>query len=127
MRDSLPERITRIASGIGEAMRCATEFRFIPVYPSIINDKALGKVLEEAGTELFGEGAVEQVPISNGSDDFNFYSTERPSIYFNVGMGEPGTPYAGPHHSPQFRTNDAILKTCAAAVVGTAIRIMEKK
>ncbi len=127
VRDSLPERITRIAKGIGEAMRCTTEFRFIPVYPSIINDPAMGKLLEAAGEELFGTGRVEQVPISNGSDDFNFYSTERPSIYFNVGMGEPGTPYGAPHHSPQFRTNDAILKTCAATVVGTAIKMMEAK
>ena len=44
-----------------------------------------------------------------------------------VGMGEPGTPYGAPHHSPQFRTNDAILKTCAATVVGTAIKMMEAK
>lgn len=126
VRDSLPERISRIAAGIGAAMRCETEFRFIPVYPSIINDPALGKKLTSAATELFGPGSVEEVPISSGSDDFNFYSTERPSIYFNVGMGEPGTPYAGAHHSPQFRTNDAILKTCAAAIVGTAFKLMEK-
>ena len=46
---------------------------------------------------------------------------------FNIGMGEPGTPYAGPHHSPQFRTNDAILKVCAATVVATALKAMEAK
>ena len=127
VRDTLPERISRIAKGIGEAMRCTTEFRFIPVYPSIINDIAMGKLLETAGDELYGVGSVQQVPISNGSDDFNFYSTVLPSVYFNVGMGEPGTPYAGPHHSPQFRTNDAILKVCAATVVAAALKAMEAK
>ncbi|MBQ8091571.1 MAG: amidohydrolase, partial [Pyramidobacter sp.] len=112
---------------IGEAMRCKTEFRFIPVYPSIINDPAMGKLLEAAGDELYGAGTVQQVPISNGSDDFNFYSTERPSVYFNVGMGEGDSPYAAPHHSPQFRTNDAILKICAATVVNAALKVMEAK
>ncbi len=127
VRDSLPGRIERIARGIGEAMRCATEFRFIPVYPSIINDPALGELLEAACAELYGPGRVERAPISNGSDDFNFYSTERPSIYFNVGMGEGDSPYAGAHHSPRFRTNDAVLKTCAETVVATAFAILNAK
>lgn len=70
---------------------------------------------------------MKRVPISSGSDDFNFYSAERPSVYFNIGMGGPGTPYAAAHHSPQFRTNDAILKTCAAAVVATACKFLEAK
>ncbi len=125
VRATLPERIERIASGVGGAMRCKTEFRFIPVYPSVINDLKMTSLLEEAAGELFGDEKVAEVPISSGSDDFNFYSTERPSVYFNVGMGGADTPYAGLHHSPQFRTNDAILKTCAAAIVGTTIKILE--
>ena len=85
------------------------------------------QLLEQAAGELFGAEKVKRVPISSGSDDFNFYSAERPSVYFNVGMGGPGTPYAAAHHSPQFRTNDAILKTCAAAVVATACKFLEAK
>ena len=127
VRDSLPERMARIARGIGDAMRCTTEFRFIPVYPSIINDLKMCDCLEAACAELYGPGHAAVVPTSNGSDDFNFYSTERPSVFFYVGMGGPGTPYAAPQHSPQFRTNDAILKVCAATVVGTAIKAMEAK
>ena len=127
IRATLPERIERIAQGVGLAMRCRTDFRFIPVYPSVVNDEAMGLLLEEAAGELFGAEKVKRVPISSGSDDFNFYSAERPSIYFNVGMGGPGTPYAAAHHSPQFRTNDAILKTCAAAVVATACKFLEAK
>ena len=127
IRAALPERIERIAKGVGLAMRCRTDFRFIPVYPSIVNDEAMCQLLEEAAGELFGAEKVKRVPISSGSDDFNFYSAERPSVYFNVGMGGPGTPYAAAHHSPQFRTNDAILKTCAAAVVATACKFLEAK
>ncbi|MCI6260684.1 MAG: amidohydrolase, partial [Pyramidobacter sp.] len=127
IRATLPERIERIAQGVGLAMRCRTDFRFIPVYPSVVNDEAMGLLLEEAAGELFGAEKVKRVPISSGSDDFNFYSAERPSIYFNVGMGGLGTPYAAAHHSPQFRTNDAILKTCAAAVVATACKFLEAK
>lgn len=127
VRATLPERIERIAQGVGLAMRCRTDFRFIPVYPSVVNDEAMCQLLEQAAGELFGPEKVKRVPISSGSDDFNFYSAERPSIYFNVGMGGPGTPYAAAHHSPQFRTNDAILKTCAAAVVATACKFLEAK
>lgn len=125
VRDSLPERITRIASGVGAAMRCKTEFRFIPVYPSIINDLKMTQLLKESVTELYGADMYAEVPISSGSDDFNFYSTVRPSVYFNVGMGDESTPYGASHHSPQFRTNDAILPNCAATVVGTAIKVLE--
>lgn len=127
IRATLPERIKRIAHGVGMAMRCRTDFRFIPVYPSVVNDEIMGQLLEQAAGELFGAEKVKRVPISSGSDDFNFYSSERPSIYFNVGMGSHGTPYAAAHHSPQFQVNDAILKTCAATVVATAYKFLETK
>lgn len=126
VRATLPERLTRIAKGLGMAYRCQTDFRFIPVYPSIINDVRMVALLKQTSDNLFGVGVERELPTSSGSDDFNFYSTMRPSVYFNIGMGDGDSPYAAEHHSPQFRTNDAIIERGIASVLGLTLNYLEK-
>ncbi len=60
-------------------------------YPVLINDKELTIKAMELSEELLGKEMIETYGIRMSSDDFSFYSSVAPSLYYRVGIKKKDT------------------------------------
>jgi amidohydrolase len=60
-------------------------------YPVLINDKELTMKAMELSEELLGKEMIETYDIRMSSDDFSFYSSVAPSLYYRVGIKKKDT------------------------------------
>ena len=126
VRDEIPVRLRRIAEGIGTALRCEVKVDFLPVYPVTVNDKGMVDILREVAGGILGEESLEEVAIEMGSEDFSFYQQKIPGVIFFLGMGDREKGTDAQHHSPGFKTNDAVLVDGMTLLSALAWRYLEK-
>ena len=121
VRDELPEKIERIAKGIGSALRCEVKTNYIHVYPVTINDPNMIETLKEVSSVMFVDKSLVEVPIAMGSEDFSFYQQKVPGVIFFLGIADPGKGTDAEHHNPMFKTNDEVLKKGVALLAALAM------
>jgi amidohydrolase len=103
----LVQRVREIAEGIAAVHRGRADFRSQAGEPPVVNDEAMVAlfrhvVVQSEGPQKYIEGSA-----SSGSDDFGFYSSCLPSIYFWFGSKEPGNESGV--HTPTFGVSDGTL------------------
>ena len=121
VRDMLPEKIERIAKGIGSALRCEVKTNYIPVYPVTVNDPNMIETLKEVVSAMFGAQSLIEIPIAMGSEDFSFYQQKVPGAIFFLGIADPKKGTDAEHHNPMFKTNDEVLKRGVALLSALAM------
>ncbi len=102
VRDVLERRLIETATTIGEAMGAVVEVDYVRGYPSVINDPRLLPLMQEAATAAVGADNVLELPPTMGGEDFSYFSLERPSFFFMVGVGNEERGIVWPHHHPKF-------------------------
>ncbi|MCK1501741.1 M20 family metallopeptidase [Bradyrhizobium sp. 188] len=107
-RQLLVQRVREIAEGVAAMHRGTAEFSCRLGEPPVVNDSAMVDrfrrlVVDTVGPENFSD---KRSP-TGGSDDFGFYSSCVPSIYFWVGSEEPGNESGV--HTPNFGASDDLL------------------
>jgi len=132
--DVIEARMGEITRGLGDALRCETEFRFDRRYPPTINHPAEAAFCAEVLRELVGAERVRTgVRPSMGAEDFAFMLQARPGCYVWIGNG------AGEHrdaghglgpctlHNGSYDFNDALIPLGAAYWVMLARRWLERR
>ncbi|MER8809608.1 M20 metallopeptidase family protein [Mesorhizobium australicum] len=106
-RTLLVRRVGDIAEGVASMHRGRAEFSSLAGEPPVINDSDMVDCFREVVIKSAGENKFVQRPASSGSDDFGYYSDLVPSIYFWIGIQEPGNDSGV--HTPTFGASDNIL------------------
>ncbi|MFA1676775.1 M20 family metallopeptidase [Rhizobium mongolense] len=106
-RELLIRRVREVAEGVAKMHRGTAAFSSQSGEPPVVNDHAMVErfrqlVVQSAGEDKYVEGAA-----SAGSDDFGFYSSCVPAIYFWFGSKEPGNESGV--HTPTFGATDKVL------------------
>lgn len=60
-------------------------------YPVLVNDENLTAKAMELSKVLLGKDKIETYDFRMSSDDFSFYSTLAPSLYYRIGIRKKGT------------------------------------
>lgn len=102
VRDMLERRLSETAINIGAAMGATVEVDYVRGYPSVINDPRLYPLLKEAAIDAVGEENLMELPPTMGGEDFSYFSLERPSFFFMVGVRNEDLGIVWPHHHPKF-------------------------
>lgn len=125
VRNSMEERIRRLAEGIGAAYRCKGELDFTYMLPSTINHAGATDVLIDAGRELVGEAGMNESELVMGSEDFSYFLEKIPGTFFYIGCGckEKGTD--APHHNPRFDLDEDALPNCVTMLSGYAFNMLD--
>jgi amidohydrolase len=121
VRASMPERLRRIASGLGEAMRVDIEVDYHWSYPPTVNAKAPNDVVREIGRELLGAENVVEHDVVMWSEDMSFMQEQRPGAYFIVGArGDERTSF--PHHNARFDIDERALEVGYRMMVALGLK-----
>ena len=110
LRRSMPERVTRIASGIAEALGCRAEVEVRPGNPPVVNDARVAELARRAAARVVGEENVVEPEPTMGGEDMAVYFERAPGCFVFVGSANAERGLDQPHHSPRFDFDeDALL------------------
>jgi amidohydrolase len=126
VRDSMEERLRRMADGVASAYRCKAETSVARMLPSVVNHAGMTEILREAAAMIVGEANAEKSPLLMISEDFSMYQERVPGTFFFVGAGNPAKSAHEPHHSPRFEIDEDALETGAAVMTAFALSSLEK-
>lgn len=112
------ERIAAVAHGTAQAYGVHAVVSIKDGYPSVFNDEALTARAIELGRNLFGDGAVVNIPMRMTAEDFGFYAESFPSIFYRLGVGE-----SAPLHNSLFCPDERSLAFGAAMMAMLACEL----
>ncbi|MQW90027.1 M20 family metallopeptidase [Sinorhizobium saheli] len=115
-REMLVQRVREVAEAAAAMHRGRAKFSSHLGEPPVVNDAALVERFRRAVVELAGGDKFVRRPATPGSDDFGFYSSCVPAIYFWFGSQEPGNESAV--HTPNFAVSDKVLLSTTELTIG---------
>jgi amidohydrolase len=121
VRASMPERLKRIAKGVGEAMRCEMEVDYHWSYPPTVNDRTMNDLVREVGRATLGAEAVVEHDIVMWAEDMSFMQEVRPGAYFIVGS-RGGESTSFPHHNARFDIDERALEVGYKMMVALGLK-----
>jgi len=124
VRAQLHAELTRIATGVAEALGGHCEVGIRRGYPVTVNDAELTSLVEDVAREMLGSEAVRQVAPSMGAEDFSLLASRSRGCFFRLGVTPAGTePTRG--HSSTFACDEAALPVGAAMLAACALSYLE--
>ncbi|WEK35115.1 MAG: amidohydrolase [Candidatus Pseudobacter hemicellulosilyticus] len=105
------ERIKKIATGIAGTFGATAEVEIDTKTLVTYNDSALTGLMLPSLEAAAGKGNVNLRNWTTGAEDFSYFGTKAPALFFNVGgmpVGMEKTK-AAPHHTPDFFIDDSRL------------------
>ena len=107
MREMIIKRMNEMVSSIAKTYGGEADIEFKNITAITYNDLALTDEMLPTLKNIAGENNVELVKATTGGEDFSFFQEKVPGFYFFLGGMTPGnkTPY--PHHTPDFKVDDA--------------------
>ncbi|CAG9933292.1 amidohydrolase [Candidatus Nitrotoga arctica] len=114
------------AEKIAESAGAKAEVSVVPAYGTTMNDEKLAAqmapVLDRAAS-----GKVATSPLVGASEDFSFFASQVPGLYFFLGVTpdgqDPAT--AAPNHNPNFFVDESALVVGTRALSGVTIQFLE--
>lgn len=131
-RNFLKKRMQSISCSIAEAYRASATVEFGSGCPSLVNDKALGELLNASLKETLADNMVLNAAEmrgtirGRGSEDFAYISQEVPSVMLALAAGQPAQGYTYPQHHPKVRFDESVLCTGTAIFVSCALGFLSR-
>lgn len=122
-RQKLIELLECIAKTTAKDMNAAVEFNFNVLFPPVVNDEKMNKLVAISAEKL-GLGVVELKNPSMAGDDFAYFCERVPSAYFKLGVGNSSIGAVYPIHSPKFKADENALPLGAAIMAQAAIEFL---
>ena len=109
-RKLIGERITSIVENVARAMDIKAELDIKWNYGPLMNDAAMYRQVRTWLVDMFGEGNyIEQEFPNTGGEDFSYFASAVPSVYFWLGsQGDDGVTKVA--HSSDFDFNEEAMK-----------------
>lgn len=130
MRDDIVKRMQATASNIAEASGAKAEvkMRTEVSLPPVTNDADLTSRAVPLFQQLVGKDKVKEISLQTTAEDFSFYGTRVPSLFFWVGITPPDkdaskVPF---NHSPQFYLDEAGMLTGIRAMLSLTTDFLSK-
>jgi amidohydrolase len=107
MRDHIGKRMTEMAADIAKAYGGSATTEIVNGAAITFNDPALVTEMLPTLKKTAGTQQVKLMKAITGAEDFSFFQEKVPGFYFFLGGNSPGNTEAFPHHTPDFKIDDA--------------------
>lgn len=115
IRLKVHQRLAEFAAGLEKSFRVRCELNILEGVPTLENDIEVADFLFEVSQSVLGSEHVQYLPPIMGSEDFSYFTLERPSAIMRLGCSNPEKGFTARLHSPHFDIDEQVLG------VGTAI------
>jgi amidohydrolase len=115
LRKTLLSRIEELSRTVARGLRADCRFKHESGAPPVVNDDRIAELVQGAARQAIGEAGLDAFEPLLVGEDVSLFLQARPGCFFLLG----GAPEDGPrpHHSPDFRIDEACL--------GYGYRVME--
>lgn len=103
--------ITRMATGIAEAMGGSCKVDITVGYPFLVNDEELTARCKQAAIAYLGKENVYDIPMRMTAEDFAYYSQVTQGCFYRLGTGNVARGITSNVHTPTFDIDEEALKT----------------
>lgn len=119
-REIIHQRIRNIAADIDARHGVRIEVEISRGYPCVVNDPVLVK---HAAALAAGQGLqAEMLPLRTTAEDFGFYCTQYPSLFYRLGVGAA----AGRPHTATFNPDEGAINVGIGFMKCLALQILKK-
>ena len=109
-REMAKRRLVEITEGICTAMRGKAEIEIEESYPCLYNDDSILNYVRESSEEILGKNSIEMLQYpSMGVESFAYFSNERPSAFYFLGVRNSDKGIVNPAHGSLFDIDESAL------------------
>ncbi|WP_432411154.1 amidohydrolase [Rasiella sp. SM2506] len=127
MRELIIRRMTEMARDIAKAYGGEATIDWQNNAAVTYNDPELTAQMLPTLQKIAGNNNVQVMKASTGGEDFSFFQEKVPGFYFFVGGMTPGNSEAFPHHTPDFKIDDAGMLLGVKTMTQVAIDYLNGK
>jgi len=110
-RKTLPDRIEKIAKGVGEAMGCSVDCTYFFGPAPLINEhKDLNDCARSAVVKVMGPDVLVSMPKQMGAEDFSVLMEKVPGVFMFLGARNKVKGINCVHHHPAFQVDEDVLQ-----------------
>ena len=119
-REIIHQRIRNIAAEIDKRLGVRIVVDISHGYPCVVNDELLVK--QAAALAREEKLQVEMLPLRTTAEDFGFYCTKYPSLFYRLGVGAA----AGRPHTATFNPDEGAINVGIGFMKRLALQILKK-
>jgi amidohydrolase len=118
-RISVRQRITEAAEAVALGLGARAEVRITPSYDPVVNDESMVEIVRENSKALLGDDKVVIFPKPNmGVEDFGFYLSEVPGVFYSLGVRNETAGIVHPVHTGRFDVDESSM------AIGVALQVL---
>lgn len=127
-REYVKKRLVEIVEGITYSMRGKCEISIEESYPCLINDNNMVDLIVSSGEKIIGKNNIEilQSP-SMGVESFAYFSMERPSAFYFLGVRSENKNIINPAHGSLFDIDEDALPVGVAIQCNATLEFLNKQ
>jgi amidohydrolase len=124
-RASVQRRITEAAESVALAMGARAEVKITPSYDPVVNDESMVEIVRENSRKLLGDDAAVIFPKPNmGVEDFGYYLSEIPGVFYSLGVRNEDAGIMHPVHTGLFDVDENSMAIGVALQVLNAVSVV---
>jgi amidohydrolase len=110
VRNQIIRRLHDIVSGLEKTFGVQCQFQIHNGVPILINNRGVAESLYDASVQVLGPENVSYLPPIMGSEDFAYFTLERPSAIMRLGCSNEKRGIVHSLHSPYFDIDETVLE-----------------
>ncbi|WP_129600012.1 M20 metallopeptidase family protein [Anaerophilus nitritogenes] len=103
--EKIKKRMKEMSKGIEKMYNCSIEVIFRDMYPAVVNDKEMVRILQKA----VGDENIEWIAPQMIAEDFSYYQKKVAGLFFFLGVNNKDQGHIYPLHHSKFSFNEEIL------------------
>lgn len=124
VRKQLATRVEEIVKGVAGALRAEVDFKYMPGYPSTVNNAEMTELVREVAAEVVGAENVVEPPLQMGAEDFSYFLERVPGAFFFVGSKNTDRGLIWGHHHPRFDIDEEVMVYGMETMLRTVLRYL---
>ena len=121
-RALVQQRIRETAEAVAHGLGARAEVRIEPSYDPLVNDDSIVDIVQESSRKLLGkDGVVVFDKPLMGVEDFGYYLSEVPGVFYSLGVRNEDAGIVHPVHCGLFDIDESSM------AIGVALQILNAK